>query len=170
MPFQKWNCYKDTEKVKTCFEQYYHKQGLRADVVITPRKRGYQLRKNYNGWREIIGYLKHSGMSVASIGAKETSFTDLEVDIKSWDYGYIDPIIELIKNSKVVLATNTGLAHLAVFLQHPMLLIANSSGMICWMECQRNKDVFFKTIYPTDPQNVIKHLDEYLNLIALSSP
>lgn len=158
MPFMKLNCFKTPEIIKSRFEPKITHQGLRADVVITPRYRKLVPNRNLPFWQQIVDQLTARGYSVGSVGSKDTSISLKRVAFNSWDYGGLEACIELLSNAKLVLAQNTGTAHLAVFLRCPIILMTTGHGMISWMETQRDQDVHFQLIDPDPNAAVIEAL------------
>ncbi|HUT93890.1 MAG TPA: hypothetical protein VMY37_30785 [Thermoguttaceae bacterium] len=169
LPFMKYHCYRDTDVVTTRFRPVIAEQGLATDVVITPRNRRYVAKRNLPFWQEIVDALKQEGYSVGIVGHPDTTVQLQNVDLLSWHHGDMEPSIDLIRNSKIVLAQNTGVAHLCVFLAEPMLLMLSSKGMLCWMEAQRDPNVFFKTITP-DPVIAVRESLAYLRNIDRERP
>jgi hypothetical protein len=164
MPFMKYDCFSSAQEVITArFVPRIVPRHLATDVVITPRLRAVHTERNLGFWQEVVDGLKAHGLSVGAVGQKDTSLSLSNVDINSWDFEGIDACIEMMQNAKIVVAQNTGLAHLAVFLEAPMIMMHSSDGMICWMEQQRNKRVFFKII-PADPRLAINEALEYLRM------
>lgn len=104
---------------------------LAPDVVICPRKREYGPAKNWPGWRPLAGALKAEGLRVFSAGAKETSYRKLGVDERAWDYERtLDATIEAMRAARLVIATDAGLAHLAVLCGAPLLLVGANGGRV----------------------------------------
>ncbi len=93
------------------------RQGIKPDLVICPRKRRYGSDKNWNGW-ELLSKMP----GVFAAGAPDSS-----VDVgceRAWDYDrFLDASIEAMLSARLVVATDAGLAHLAVLCGAPLLLI-----------------------------------------------
>ena len=149
MPFMKYDCFRSPQQIiKACFAPKIVSRGLEVDVVLTPRKRSFHTERNLAFWQEILNGLKDRGLSIGAVGRKDTSFHLTGIDINSWDYDGIDACIEMMQNAKIILAQNCGLAHLAIFLRTPMIMMRTGNGMICWMEQQRDNAAFFKIVEP----------------------
>lgn len=100
------------------------------DVVVAPRYRDYGPSKNWDAWPEVSGGLMAAGLRVFAGGAKATSY-DVPADDYSWNYSRsLDATIEAIRRSRLVLATDAGLAHLAVLCAKPLLIVASSGGLV----------------------------------------
>lgn len=91
-----------------------------ANVVICPRFRRYGSTKNWPHWRKIVA----ARNDVVAAGAPDSSY---EVNCPTaWDYPrFLDASIEMIRAAKVVVATDAGLAHLAVLCGAPLILITH---------------------------------------------
>lgn len=111
------------------------RQGISCDVVICPRKREYGSSKNWPHWFALSGL-----PGVFAAGAPDSSYA---VDCpRAWDYDrFLDASIEALRSAKLCVATDAGLAHLAVLCGTPLLLITyrgrvapgpviNSSGRV----------------------------------------
>lgn len=92
-------------------------QGARADVVICPRHRRYGASKNWPHWQRLAEL-----PGVFAAGAPDSS---VDVDCpRAWDYArFLDASIEAMRSARLVVATDAGLAHLAVLCGRPLLLI-----------------------------------------------
>lgn len=94
-------------------------RGITADVVICPRKRRYGADKNWDGW-ELLAELP----GAFAAGAPDSSY-DVTCD-RAWDYDrFLDASIEAMRSARLVVATDAGLAHLAVLCGTPLLLITH---------------------------------------------
>lgn len=93
-----------------------------ADIVVCPRQRSYGASKNWPRWPELTEALRHAGFSVFAAGAPDSS---AEVDCpRAWDYPrFLDASIEAMRQARLVVATDAGLAHLAVLCGAPLLII-----------------------------------------------
>jgi hypothetical protein len=85
---------------------------------------------------------------VGIAGKRESSVDLAGVDRRSCEHGGTDAVVDMMQRSRLVIGQNSGLAHLAVFLERPMVMMRTGSGMICWMNVQRNPDVFFEIVEP----------------------
>lgn len=104
--------------------------GLAFDVTVCPRYREHGKHRNYSHWKTVVGYLVEAGYRVCLVGMKETS---VDVDCvqemyKSWNYDVLETSLAFMNNSKLVLATDSGLAHLAVLNQRPLKVIYDIPG------------------------------------------
>jgi hypothetical protein len=103
-------------------------RGLKTDVVIAPRFRNYGEHRNFEGWMEVAKTLDAVGIKMMSIGAEETSVTDLPVEDASWKYDSLDACLEMMQNCKLVVASESGMAHLAVLAGAPLAVIYDLKG------------------------------------------
>jgi hypothetical protein len=94
-------------------------QGITADVVICPRKRAYGSAKNWPHWSMLA---ELPGAFAA--GAPDSSY---DVDCpRAWDHArFLDASIEALRGARLCIATDAGLAHLAVLCGTPLLLITH---------------------------------------------
>lgn len=100
----------------------YARYGITPDVVICPRFRSYGAEKNWDGWGRLRRVLHLSRHEVFAAGAPDSSY-ELPCDA-AWKYPrFLDASIEAIRNARLVIATDAGLAHLAVLCGAPLLLV-----------------------------------------------
>lgn len=101
------------------------KQGTpESDVVVCPRQRNYGSAKNLKLWSETTYELGAAGISTVAAGAEDSS-AKCWVD-SAWHYEReLDASIEMMRNTKLVIATDAGLAHLAVLCGVDLLLISH---------------------------------------------
>jgi hypothetical protein len=105
------------------------RHGIRCDVVVCPRKREYGKGKNWDGWPELTRRLCAEGLSVFAGGAADSSY-DVPC-VKAWDFGRgLDATIEAMHAARLVVATDAGLAHLAVLCGRPLLMITHANGLV----------------------------------------
>ena len=104
-------------------------RGLRADVVVGPRRREYAAERNFPHWQRLIDSFNAIGLTVSAIGAADTSELSLSGLVhRSWDYDALDAGIELLQNCKLAVMTDSGGAHLAVLCGAPLKIIHERSG------------------------------------------
>lgn len=99
------------------------RQGTRpAHVVVCPRWREYGEAKNWAGWPALVMRLQAHGLRPFAAGAPDSS---IAVGCASaWDYDrFLDASIEAMLNARLVIATDAGLAHLAVLCGADLLLV-----------------------------------------------
>jgi hypothetical protein len=102
----------------------YVRQGITADLVLCPRKRNYGSSKNWNVWPWLALQLEVDGFNVFAAGAPDSSY-DVACP-RAWDYPrFLDASIEAMRSARLVIATDAGLAHLAVLCGAPLLLITH---------------------------------------------
>ena len=107
------------------------RKGIECDVVVCPRARDYGSSKNLQAWPAIIDALKNQhGLRVFAGGAPDSSDTSIECDA-AWKYTrHLDATIEAMASAKLVVATDNGLAHLAMMVGTPLLLISYKDGIV----------------------------------------
>lgn len=99
-------------------------RGIKCDVVVCPRKRAYGNMKNWKLWPNFVKKLIGLGYSVFAAGAPDSSY-DVNCQ-KAWDHKrFLDASIEAMLSSKVCIATDNGLAHLAVMCGRDLLMITD---------------------------------------------
>ena len=102
--------------------------GIPASVVACPRFRRYGASKNWPYWPALVGSLRARGVSVMVAGMRETS-----IDCgppRTWDHPRpLDATIAAMRTARLVIATDAGLAHLAVLCGAPLLMISWGDGL-----------------------------------------
>ena len=120
-----------------------------VDVVFSYRKRKMASCKNTSPklYKHTLRMLKNRGYTTGIVGAKSSSGETENIDYRAWDYdNEDDATVEMMQNAKLVIATNTGIAHLAILLGVPLMLVHSplpQPAMVCFMEVSRNPNVFF---------------------------
>ncbi len=104
------------------------------DVVVCPRKRNYGSDKNWQHWQELINAYVEAGLSVFAAGHPATSFP-VKNCATAWRGWYkngrcLDNTIAAMLKAKVVVATDNGLAHLALMCGKPLVLISHKDGLV----------------------------------------
>jgi hypothetical protein len=103
------------------------KRGITCDIVICPRKRSYGKRKNWPLWNKLVKELNKK-YQVFAAGAPDSSF-ELDCE-KAWDYErFLDASIEAMLSAKTVIATDNGLAFLALLCGKSLNLIVYKDGL-----------------------------------------
>lgn len=102
-----------------------------APIVICPRRRAYGMSKNWQGWPEVAEQLHIAGRSPIACGAPGLSDKAVEPFCVAatwrpkWSSGYaLDATITAMRQASLVIATDAGLAHLAVMIGVPLLLVS----------------------------------------------
>lgn len=105
----------------------YVEFGIKTDIVVCPRKREYGAEKNWKHWPAFVKRLPE--YQVFAAGAPDSSY---DVDCpKAWDYPRcLDATLEAINSCKLVVATDNGIAHLAVQCGKPLLMITHKEGLV----------------------------------------
>lgn len=99
------------------------------DLVLCPRRRDYGASKNWIHWEWLAKELQAQGIRIFAAGVKDSSF---HLDCPAaWDYRIpLDATLEAFHSSKAVVATDAGLAHLAVLSGSPLLMITHDRGLV----------------------------------------
>lgn len=95
-----------------------------VDIVVCPRRRDYGSEKNWPHWLGLTERLQSMGFDVFAGGAPDSSFP--VPCAAAWDpprWRYLDATIEAMHAARLVIATDAGLAHLAVLMGRPLLMI-----------------------------------------------
>ncbi len=93
---------------------------LVTDVLICPRKKDNSSpHRNWTGWQELCLNLQKSGNIVAAIGRDQDS-EDLGLVSRIKD---LEAIAAHMLKTRLVVATDSGLAHLAILLRVPLVVI-----------------------------------------------
>lgn len=105
-------------------------QGVRpCDVVVCPRWREHAPERNWDAWPEVVARLRDEGLMVFAAGIREMSDVRVRADDCSWNYERgLDASIAAMLSAAVVVATDAGLAHLAVLCGRPLLLVGYGGG------------------------------------------
>lgn len=106
-----------------------HEYGISCDVVVCPRRRDYGHNKNWPHWARLTEDIQHEGLTVFAGGAPDSSF---EVPCeKAWGFSrFLDATLEAMHSADLVVATDAGLAHLAVLAGRPLLMITYRDGIV----------------------------------------
>jgi hypothetical protein len=99
------------------------------DVVICPRLRNYGGGKNWPYWNSITDQLGELGLNLFGAGKKNTS---MPVDCDgAWEYSNpLEASMMAMQSSKVVLCTDSGLAHLAAMCGAKILMIVDGDDLV----------------------------------------
>ena len=108
---------------------------LAADVVICPRRRDYGTDKNWpaENWKQLSESLEAEGLRVFVAGTRGTSFDIRTRAGRAWDFlkhRPLDASIQAMHQARLTIATDAGLAHLAVACARPLLMISYRNGLV----------------------------------------
>jgi len=107
------------------------RDSIDCDVVVCPRKREYGSDKNWEHWQKVTDMLIDKGKKVFAAGAPDSSFDIYTNAGRAWDFSrHLDASIVGILKSSLVLATDNGVAHLAVMCGRPLAMIAYKDGLV----------------------------------------
>ena len=102
-----------------------------CDIVICPRRRDYGPDKNWPYWALLASRLAEAGYSVGACGAPDSSDQAIGVAWKSWEFPrFLDATIAAMLRAKLVIATDNGLAHLAVLCGRPLAIICYRKDLV----------------------------------------
>lgn len=100
------------------------------DVVICPRWRKYGSGKNWEHWLVVSEELRAAGLNVFAAGAIDSSY-EIHGIPRAWDWERsLDATIGAMRMAKLVIATDNGLAHLAVACGAPLVVITHTDGIV----------------------------------------
>jgi ADP-heptose:LPS heptosyltransferase len=101
------------------------------DVVICPRKRAYGANKNWPHWPILAEKLQLNGLSIFAAGHPESSY-EIKDCPTAWGMrgDFLDETIQAFLHSRVVVATDAGLAHLALMCGRPLIMITHKNGLV----------------------------------------
>jgi hypothetical protein len=95
-------------------------RGLHADVLLGVRHRQFAPEKNWQHWPEVARAVTQAGYTFAVVGHKTTSFDLPGQQFHTGDYD-TDAAIELMKNCRLYVGTDSGNTHLAATVNCPIL-------------------------------------------------
>lgn len=112
--------------------QFLFHRRTRPEVVLCPRKREYGSDKNWPCWDFVAESLRSTGVRSFSVGHPESSYS-MEGFPSAWtpDEGrYLDVTIAAMNQADVVVATDNGLAHLAMMCGKPVFMVSYKNGLV----------------------------------------
>lgn len=120
------------------------RKGLKTDVVLAPRNRALDPTRNWPParWQIVVDGLKERGYTIGVIGAKSTSLVLRGVDVNAWDHTDVDSDVEMLRNARLVVGQESGMAYLAMLCEAPLLIIDHCHEHIA--NRHRRPGVFFK--------------------------
>jgi hypothetical protein len=128
------------------------RQSVTADVVICPRGRKYGSSKNWPHWDELAAKLQADGLTVFAAGAPDSSLD--APCVKAWDSPrFLDASIEAMLSARLVIATDAGLAHLAVLCGRPLLMVTYKGLVAPGPVTDENGKVFGPEYWPVKFQD-----------------
>lgn len=99
-------------------------------VAISPRARRYGEAKNWRHWESLGNMLEQAGVAVAAIGSGESSgTTNWPFEAASRYKRPLDASLAILADVRVVVATDSGSAHLALMCGKPLVLITHLDGL-----------------------------------------
>lgn len=160
------------KKNKSLYISYqpHVKQNIHFDVIICPRKRPKGSDRNWGHWEELVDILNSYDLSVFACGSESSSCTGVNCP-KSWEYKrFLDATIEAIQNSKIVVCTDSGIAHLSVQCGRRTLIINNNNKNgkrpVKWSRFDRQNHMNCEIININDswdrPENIAKKIQHIL--------
>lgn len=125
---------RDADDVRRFVPQPHVEQGVQpCDVFVAPRLRAgppVLEARNWDRWPEMCRLLGDEGLTLFVGGTAATSY-EVDGDDCAWSYPRtLDACIEAMHRSKVVVATDSGLAHLAMLCGRPLVLIGADGGRV----------------------------------------
>ncbi|MDI1314809.1 glycosyltransferase family 9 protein [Prosthecobacter sp.] len=120
-----------------------------VDVAIAPRKKDSSSpHRNWSGWQQLTRSLVADGLVVEALGRKDQSF-DCAIRLTE----RLDCMSAIIERAKLVVATDSAVAHLAILLKRPLVVLwgkpvgvipcqSYTQGCHARMESQKRSEVF----------------------------
>lgn len=140
-----------------------HNRNMKVDVILCPRKRQIDAHRNWtqDKWQQVANELSNSGITVGVCGARETSFHLQNVGYKSYDYIDVDSDIELINNSKLVIAQDSGLLYLSFMCKRPAFCIDHYQNL---GDLHRDPAVVFKALKDAwnNPMILVSEIKQFI--------
>ena len=99
------------------------------DVVICPRKRDYGSEKNWPHWQTVAEELTKAGLLVFSAGEKATSCETLGDAASRYNNALVASMAAM-QTAKLVVCTDSGLAHLAAMCGAKILMIVDGEDRV----------------------------------------
>jgi len=102
------------------------------DILVAPRFRKHGAHRNFQYWDDVIDGLELQGFRVGLLGTSETSVDRLGLPLwlKAWNYeDNLGITLHWMQQAKLVLCTDSGIAHLAVLAGAPLQVIYGKEGV-----------------------------------------
>lgn len=103
------------------------------DILVAPRYRKHGEARNYPHWQRVVDDLQDLGYHPGLLGTRETSvdITGVPEHRKAWTYeDDLGVTLHWMSTAKMVLATDSGMAHLAVLAGAPLLVLYENRGYV----------------------------------------
>jgi hypothetical protein len=105
----------------------------RPEILVAPRFRERGGFRNYEHWPAVITRLEDAGLAVGLLGLPGTSldYPTLPKGYRAWDHAdNMGVTLHWLKTARLVLCTDSGVAHLAVLAGAPLRVIYGKEGAI----------------------------------------
>lgn len=102
------------------------------EVLVAPRWRRHGEHRNFQYWPDVVSRLIHAGVTVGLIGTQESSVPCPQVSdqLRAWSYPQnLGTTLHWMQRCKLVLTTDSGMAHLAVLARAPLKVIYGEPGV-----------------------------------------
>lgn len=112
----------------TCLPPAWHPQ-----ILVAPRHRAHGEARNYPHWNRVVQDLRACGYTVGVLGTKETSapVENIPLDHNAWSHeDNLGVTLHWMSKAKMVIATDSGMAHLAVLTGAPLLVLYELRGKL----------------------------------------
>lgn len=106
---------------------------IHPDILVAPRYRKHGEARNYPHWQRVIDDVLALGYTVGVLGTKETSVavTGGPKLYRAWNHDDdLGVTLHWMSKAKMVLATDSGMAHLAVLAGAPLLVLYEHRGYV----------------------------------------
>jgi len=128
----------------------YIRHALICDIAIAPIKIDYMKDQGYAFWKNILNYFKQQNKIIACVGENKKDYCFIkDFNFYSWDFGVIDPIVEIMKQAKLNITTNERLCLLGSLIEAPQVVIKTKTNTIVdeqTIKQQSNKKIKLKFI------------------------
>lgn len=103
----------------------------KVDVVLAPRYRQHAMNRNFQHWQELADGLQARGYIVGLTGAQATSLDNAKIEhgLKGWNLGGDREQLQLMNTARLTVTTDSGIAHLAVLNQNPLMVLYDNPGL-----------------------------------------
>jgi hypothetical protein len=156
---------KETLANITFIPQSLHNLGLKTDVVIAPRNRVVDARRNdkQENWQILVNELLQKNISVGVCGAANSSFNLDNIKHKSYDHIDVDSDVELINNAKLAIVHESGMQYLSFLCEKPTFCIDHYLGESS--NLHRKPSVIFKELkyFLGSPKKLVDEIMAVIN-------
>ncbi len=145
------------------------KRGLKTDLVFGARNRAkVETVQNWDGWPKLADAVISVGHSFAVIGKRGSTRELPGAKHHSWDFDDASADVELLQNCRLYVGGNSGVTHLATFLQVPTIAACPGWPGGEWLEYMRyTTKAYFEHLPNRKPEHVIERTLKYFESTAV---